>query len=208
MTAIKCIRIIAIIFVLILCLSLCSCWSVYVQGIDKFSTEVSTVSLTRYIMPEDFLEKFDYIQGDYFYSDESNLKEHYERALIYVEYEEIIYDHAKQYVIENLKLSEDQVYTSNSYIFYENNTAEDDGLDFLSNDMFPCVWMSVAFNDELHRIVFIGFTADDELGDEVETFTNDYGVFLNEYFKEFYDFSEPQVTIPVNQDKRDPRLRK
>ena len=164
------------------------------RGISNYHIANSESSLSLRLLPsDDFLEKFDYVDGDYYYiSRETIISLGDEQEIMYLVYEEDIYDDAKDFVFQRLLLSKEHRYSYNGYEFIE-NIGQLEGRDpNVVNDRFPYWFNMVAFNDEKQTIVFLGFNMPEKLlTAEIEQLLTfeDMGAFLKKYFS-FYDFDK------------------
>ena len=71
------------------------------SGIENFDRNQSSVGLTRFFIPFDFLELFPYESGDYEYFDGTFDVERYECVLLYTVYDEEHYIEAKTHAMDN-----------------------------------------------------------------------------------------------------------
>lgn len=181
-----------IIIILLISLFLNSCALHYTkQGLEEFSADASDYGLCRGLIPENFIEKFSYVKGDFFiaFSEKAPFIATCERVLLYLKYTDDVYLDAKKYAMENLILSENCVAVFENYIFYNNITPVNFEQDHLDGSRFPRSFVRFAYNDENNTLLFIGFDVSMELYDEVDSLANDWGAFLEKYYGEFYDFS-------------------
>lgn len=172
--------------ILIVILSLTSCGSMQKQGLDKFSHNDSNMSLTLNLIPENFIDDFEYVNGDYYYDDHAPIPFYKvtERVFLFLKYEESIYNEAKSYAMEKLSLSETATECYNEYIFFENYS------EFQNLNDYPYTFIRFAYNDTKHTLIFLAFDVSAELHDEVDQYSNDWGAFLDRYYGEWYDFSQ------------------
>ena len=95
--------------------------SIYeIQGIDKFHPYDSMVGLTKSLIPNDFLSKYSYARGDYYYLDEEDVDGCYEKAILYMEYSEEVYPQAKQFFLEQMPIDINNSRVYKGYTFFEN----------------------------------------------------------------------------------------
>ena len=165
------------------------------RGIDKYNEANSSVSLCQELLPsDDYLELFDYIDGDYHYIDNSGygFSVRDEQVLMYLTYNEDVYKTAKEFTFQNIYFLENYKYSYNGYEFLVNICRKMEGRDsdIVKSEIDPYWFNMVAFNDEKNTIVFMGFYMPEELRTpevkQLLTF-EDMGAFLKEYFL-FYDF--------------------
>jgi hypothetical protein len=172
------------------------------HGIEKYTPVNSSVEISEYLLPrenytdhnnyQEFLEKYPYIDGDYYYIDIEDWTRYQESALMYLIYDEETYEGAKQFSFSCYSFSAIYQYSYNGYEFLETlllpeqkGALNEDG----ENKRFPYQFNFFSYNDQKKTLVFMGFylgsnkTARDE---ELLTFS-DMGAFLKEYYS-FYDF--------------------
>lgn len=169
-----------------------SCTPVYLEGIEEFDEGTSSFGLTAHLLPDkDFLSKFEYTDSMYHYYDNTinhiNKQPLVERIIMVLEYEDDVYEQAKMYCMDNMVLSENRVYEYNGYSFSET-------LDIVNHDAesdFPQIFTMFSYNDEKHRLIFMGFACEITEVDNVNDLINqDFYSFLKEYFYEYYDFDK------------------
>ena len=152
------------------------------RSLDEFDPSISELSTCSHLIPEGFIEKFSYMNGCFFYKyDGGILFNICDRSFIYIEYDDETYLDAKNYVMENLNLSNDITAEYNEYYFYIN---ENDVC-----DRYPYWFSQFAYNDEKNVLVFFGFYVSVELEDEVDEVADDWPAFLEKYYGEWYSFS-------------------
>ena len=165
------------------------------RGIEQYDPTNSSMSISQYLLPcKDFLKKYPYITGDYFYIDTGAFaRRTIEQELMYLNYKDDIYDEVKNISLTSFPLSLTHQYFYNGYVFYESlllpklyNELDADG----ESRSFPNHFNMISYNGEKKVLVFIGFylyKGDmSERDKELLTFS-DMGAFLKEYFS-FYDF--------------------
>ena len=117
------------------------------KGLDAFHEANSEFSLCRYIMPNDFIGKFDYEDGNYYHSSHGFIyKENYiERVLIHMQYNDENYIDAKTHSLESLILSDEPIGVYNGYEFFLNKSSSNEGLNYLDGKYFPNKFLSFAY---------------------------------------------------------------
>lgn len=171
----------ALLFLVVFLLS-CGPYSIElhsVSGIDNFSIDNSSVGLTIYFLPKDFMELFPYIDGDYDYREELVSGFGYETALLYMVYDETTYYKAKDYALKNLKT-------------VDNSEEEYEGYTFLMRDLGETALKGsrvyLAYSDEDQTLLVLGTH---------RTRVSDYkDNSLKEYIEinfPFYDFEEGKI---------------
>ena len=99
--------------------------SVYVvTGIENYTPVDSPYGTVKYFLPlpdepYEFLKAYSYTRGDYDYYELSDSGT-YETAVLYMEYDEEIYEEAKSYAFQNLKLIEESISEYKQYTFMQN----------------------------------------------------------------------------------------
>ena len=172
------------IFLLInLCLGVSACDEPYgVSGIENYHPAYSEFSTSDKIMPDDFLNKFEYVSGDYRYMEENFIswtEPTVDRSLVWLSYDSFVYADAKQYAMDNMVLSESAVEEYNGYVFYDNYAdIERDGFSY------PRRFKRFGYNDSKNTLIFIGFYHSDR-----SLSFSEWSAFLEEFYNEWYDFS-------------------
>lgn len=141
-----------------------------------------------------FLEDFDYITGGYVLREEDSIipvKDKYNAdiVILYLEYGEVDYDSAKEFTIDNIFQYGD-VYSYNRYHFYRNNNYIKKYYDpkYPQDFIYQCNW--VGYNDDKQIIMFLSHYIKDETIETIkEDFQKNFGLFLETYYGEFYDFN-------------------
>ena len=163
------------------------------KGLENFSVNDSESSLCCCIMPENFIDNYDYEDGDYYFSSLGFIyKENYiDRVLIYLKYDNKTYLDAKADSTEKLILSDEQIGECNGYKFFLNESPSICACDFLDGKYFPQKFLSFGYNDENNTLVFIGFYVvyPEVEADVAELVADDWPAFLEKYYGEWYFFS-------------------
>ena len=155
------------------------------DDLQDFSPTWSNYQVTSNIIPENFINAFDYIDGyccHFCYGKSFFSLEVSDRALLFFKYDDETYQQAKNYVFESLELSISPVEEYNGYVFYDNYTGS------LSND-FPYSFMRFAYNDSNNTLIFIGCYMSIGFDDNIDELSQNWGAFLNEFYGQWYDFS-------------------
>lgn len=179
---------------LLLSMTACSFLSpneIHDTGLDSFSVDASERGITVCLLPaEDFMEKYAHGSGDYHYFDNCFMNEQaLETGFVYLEYEETVYAEAKQYCLDNMKLSAVNTKEYHGYIFAENEALtqelkSEDGKDL----NYPRYFSMFGYNDSLNRLVFISIFCGDDHAEKAALADSDFGAFLKEFYGEYYDF--------------------
>lgn len=168
------------------CILLTSCTSTYHNdGIENFNKGDSSVSLCQNLIPDGFIDKFEYIEADYhwFGTEKFIGIEARESVIIYFKYSDKIYDEAKNYILENMLLSNKSTAEYGNYKFFDNYT---NGTSY----HFPHGFSRIAYNDNNKTIVSIAFDVSAELYGDAKLAEEDWGAFLKKYYGEWYSFEE------------------
>lgn len=184
-------KIISSLFLIFVLFSLSSCGVIERTGIANYDKNNSEFGISSNLLPADnYLQEFEYIEGDYQYIDKGLLKR--ETEIMYLVYQKDIYNVAKAFILDNSILSQTNNYSYNDYMFYENIGRKENINSNIINDEFPYRFNMIAFNDDKNTIVFMGLRISSENINETDeqllTF-EDMRAFLEEYFS-FYDFDK------------------
>jgi hypothetical protein len=162
-------------------------------GLENFSATTVGSGTRSNIIPENFIENYDYEDGNYYFSEQGYIdqKKHIEKTLIYIQYDSETYLEAKAHSLENLILAEESIGEYNGYQFFINKTSVKSGLTYLDGKHFPKKFLSFAYNDEANTLVFIGFYVvyPEVEADVAELVADNWGAFLEKYYGEWYSFS-------------------
>ena len=128
-------RILSGIVLCAVCISVAGCnlggWEIgtyYTQGVDveEFTPALSSIGTTAYLIPDNFLEEFDYVENKFYrYTNEHGFDfGDMDKNLIYLGYSDEVYEEAKNYILTemDLNLSDEKIY--NGYTFYMNYAQE------------------------------------------------------------------------------------
>ena len=112
-------RVFLVFLVAFLICSSVSCESVATNsGIENFSIHDCSYGLNQYLIPEDFLNLFDYSDGGYDYYAGGGAYI-YVTTLLYMQYDEDTYHKAKEYVLDHLELIEKTEELYGDYMFFK-----------------------------------------------------------------------------------------
>ena len=162
-------------FVLIL-VSVCSmssCWltDLHYEGLDVCGRRAS-VDIDTHI-PFEMVEKFQYIDGNYYFYSRVPV---YSKVLLYLSYNEQEYQNAKSYVISSkLQIDDSDLFESyNSYVFY------------IVREEYPSYYTLVGFSDTYNTIVFLGLYTNEY--DYTSLSDTSFPQHISEHFGEWFDF--------------------
>ena len=161
-------------------------------GLEKFAPELSEDGLTGHLIPDDLLEVYPYVDGDfYYYLDEVLLSvdksQCEEKCLLWLEYSDEIYLEAKEYILLEMDLDLEQELSYSGYTFYINYGMKHVGHYPCS---FPGYYNAAGFSDANHRLIFIGFHATLDDHPEIDYGLTDFGLYLETFFGEYYNFND------------------
>ena len=173
-------KIVTIIFIVFcLCLNSCGLSDPYeISGLENYNPHNSEYGTSDGIITDDFINKFDYISGNYHYVEADNFslfRPVLDRSIIYLSYDSAVYADAKQYAMNNMSLSDDIVEECNGYVFYDNYVDEDFS--------FPRNFKRFAYNDTHNTLIFIGFFTGEDFD------LTDWEEFLEKHYGDWYNFS-------------------
>lgn len=158
----------------------------YHEGMDEYYREISSIGLTKYLIPDDFLEEFEYVDGYFYYKlDEPLPLTHtVEATLMYLCYDDAVYGEAKNEVLSafEIDIEADEVIGSyGRYDFYVNKKSR-----YETNSQH---FNAFTFNDNTKTLIFIGFDTADKLYDFEDNKIVDFDDLLKTYFP-WYDFED------------------
>lgn len=183
------------IFVLIIAVMFCltSCAPIEVEGLEEYSPALSSSGLTSYLFPsEDFLTQFAYVDGTFNYVDMLKYDDEcLEKAMAVLKYDEETYEQVKQYCLTSMDLSDSEI-TYGGYVFLENyqHAIAYDNFDGEKNNRFPYFFTMIGYNDSLKEMFFFGLECGENYHVAAQLIYSDCGAFLNEFYSEYYSFSE------------------
>ena len=168
--------------ILILSVLFCfaSCSYVYTNsGIENFSVYDSEYGLNRYLIPEDFLNLFEYSDGGYDYYEKVGAHG-YVTTLLYMEYDELTYNNAKEYALSGLDLVEESEEQYKNYMFLKRNStlAQEDS----------CYRFYFAYSDEDRILLAVGTYMSGTYAYQ----TSNLSEYLETYFS-FYNFDDGEI---------------
>ena len=95
------------IVILVMMLSLASCFRIEKSGIAVYHPADSETSICNFGFPIEFLQKYKYIKGDYHYVDYSpnSFNPGSDRSLLYMIYDEETFTEASEYIRNTISLT-------------------------------------------------------------------------------------------------------
>ena len=165
--------------------SCCACGThAYHEGLDSYYKEMSSVGLTKYLIPDGFLDEFEYTDGEFYYKlDEPFPFSHtIESTLMCITYSDSIYNNVKNYVLTDFEVNEETdtaIGSCESYAFYINKKSNYK----TSSQHFN----AFSYNDDTYTLIFIGFDSADKLYEFENNQITDFDDLFKTYFP-WYDF--------------------
>lgn len=187
-------RVLVLIMSVQIALIMTACDSVvYEEGIENFSKADSSYSINEFLLPsDDFLDDFKYENGQYYFKSIYDYTKKdcnvLDRSIVICEYNQDVYENAKKYCLDEMNLSDSNVIEYNGYIFIENlkHFEERKQLEGGKNTGYPRWFNMLVYNDDKECLAFIGFYC----SKSPEFALTDWDKFLEEYFSEYYNFSD------------------
>ena len=165
---------------------------VKVDGIDNYKSPEGYYELNAHILPiQDFITKFEYINADYHFREHYESKWDfcgYEKSIVIIEYDNITYEKAKEFCVENMSLSENYSLFLNDFVFLEN--LETAIAQEREESAFPRDFNMFVYNDSLKCLVFMGYYNPDYTNEDAMFIIKNWDKFLEIYFSDVYDFSK------------------
>ncbi|MBQ7761526.1 MAG: hypothetical protein IJ400_05675 [Clostridia bacterium] len=187
--------------ILVFCLTSCyvdynySSLDEYIEKIEdprsNSGFSVYEIDDPEYFLPtQSFLRDFEYLEGKYsFYEeDPAKLNGAPTISLIFLKYDEETYALAKECMLEEIPIENEEIYTYGNYKFYRN-------INFLEIHHYakvPTFFTMASYNDENHSLCFIGFYEENQGVDDkyINNTKENWTSFIDTYFGEYHDFSE------------------
>jgi len=171
----------------------CACSETYcVDGIENFRADHSNYELNVYLLPSEyFIERFAHINIDYHYRAKYETYFSFsgiEKTFLVAEYEQEVYEQAKKFCLQNLQLSDTNTIEYNGYIFIENTKLAVRQNRFGKSNAFPKWFNMFAYNDDLKKLVFMGFYSPDYSSNDAQNICDNWGEFIEKYFSDIYDW--------------------
>ena len=176
-------RIALILFSVFFIFGLSSCTLYTNGGIENFSINDSSYGLNRFLIPDGFLNLFDYSDGGYDYY-ESIGSYAYVTSLLYMQYDEETYRDAKEYALTHLELLEESGELYKDYVFFKRDVVIFDTKENgESTERFY-----FAYSDEQRILFAVGAHMSGPYMYKSELLTD----YLETYFS-FYNFEEGKI---------------
>ena len=173
----------------------------YIERINEYEFGFSNTGIDtpKYFLPSvSFFDDYEYIDGSYFYHDDSFFKslsnnKTAEIAIVSIKYNENFYLDAKEEMLEKIQPYNNKFYEYGDYYFYENSNYFELSV---SERNFPRHFTMACFNDENNVLIFIGFYSylnfSSSIFEEkyINNFDENFTSFIDQYYGEYYDFSK------------------
>lgn len=197
-----------VLYVILFIIGLSSCYqdleeeslTDYIIYINRNEHGYSSVEIDHpdYFLPSlTFIQDYKYIDGKYYWHEDDPLRGLFttnvnpEISILCLQYEEIIYYKAKEFMLEKISPYSDNFYEYKNYVFYENSNFIN-----LHYRDFPEWFTMACYNDINYTLIFIGFYSGTLAGpsclDEkyINNFDENFTSFIDQYYGEYYDFSK------------------
>ena len=163
-----------------------------IRGIENIDKSADSFDLCVKLLPSDFLEKYGYIDGDYYFYSRLALiykpQKDVTKALLYLVYDDETYLKAKKDVL-SWDLDFENTHQICGYVFHQNlkmfNSRIETGFYESSakpSEVLPRDYTMIGYNDDKKTIVFFGKIDENEM-------TNSFENHIREYYGEWYKFS-------------------
>lgn len=175
--------------ILLSTLSLYGCDDSYVQGLEYCNTYVNdTVEIKYLLYDTEFLDKYTYKNGDFFYYGGTFTMC---KSLLYLEYDEETYDNAKEELLLNTECSQLE-FNYKGFTFFNNLSWRNEHRPYSENELetLSDCFVMLSYNDERNTIVAIGYckkSSNDISGRDIKN-DEDFAEFIEKYYLEFYKF--------------------
>ncbi len=180
-----------LIYVLILIMTLnmlTSCSSICIveeKGIENYNYYTSGVETTAYILPsKDFIIKYNYIDGDYYYYNKFTLSVCIDKAFLFFEYDVQTYEEALDFSKENMPLLNENTFEFNGYTFIQQDVSIHSSEEM---SKFPEKFWMMFYSEERNIIGFFGYYQ--EADEQNIRADEDFEGFVKYEFPE-YDWEE------------------
>ena len=96
-----------------------------IEGLENFSSYESSFETTKYLFPcEDFIDRFEYIDGDYYYDYWSNISYSRDKSFAYFVYTPEVYQEAMDFTLDHMSFLDENTYEFNGYTFVQRDVTE------------------------------------------------------------------------------------
>ena len=172
-------------------ISVTGCTEIEKSGFENYQKQTCSVGLTANMFPcDDFLSKFQFINGNYHYRDYDEWKHGHAKTLTYVQYTPEVYEEAKAFCMDYWTFCEKHRYEYNGFIFAEQlcyETQVSDG-EYQVTCRYPEILSMWCYNDDLYTLVFLGYYNGNPDNAERKLAETDFPQFLEKVYSEYYSF--------------------
>ena len=155
------------------------------DGLESFN-KAHSYGVTCYLIPDNFMEDFEYVDGDYHWYSDDDYRKSMDKTLLYLEYSDENYRQAKEFVLTEMDLDFSTEKSYNGYVFYINLAYANGAY----REIFPRQYTMVGYNDNNSRIIFIGMCCAANDYPETQYGLTDFGLYLKTFFGEWYNFDD------------------
>ena len=131
-----------------------SCLDYRIDGLENFSTYDSELETSKYLFPcEDFIDRFEYTEGNYYYDHWSNIGYNRDKSFAYFVYTPEVYQEAMDFTLNNMSFLDENTYEFNGYTFVQQDVTE-----FVASPRnFPHWFWMMFYSKERNIIGFLGY---------------------------------------------------
>lgn len=124
------------------------------EGLEEYSSHNSSFETSTYLFPcEDFIDRFEYIDGDYYYDYWSNGGYSRDKSFAYFVYTPEVYQEAMDFTLDHMSFLDENTYEFNGYTFVQQDVSE-----FVpSPRIFPHWFWMMFYSEERGVIGFFGY---------------------------------------------------
>ena len=125
-----------------------------IEGLENFSVHDSSVETSKYLFPcEDFIDRFEYTDGNYYYDYWSNIGYSRDKSFAYFVYTPEVYQEAMDFTLNNMSFLDENTYEFNGYTFVQQDVSE-----FVPSPRnFPEWFWMMFYSEERGVIGFFGY---------------------------------------------------
>ena len=152
-------------------------------SIDEYDPTLSEFSVANYHLPADFLDTSGYTNGKFYWDVEVHwgFLEKLDKSLMWLSFEQAEYEDAKNRILVDIVPLNHQEKEYNGYHFYIKPLHQT-----WENMSSWC--RMISYNDQKCTLLFMGMWCEETLYPEVEYMSTDFGLYLETFFGDFYDF--------------------
>ena len=125
-----------------------------VEGLENFSAHNSSFETSTYLFPcEDFIDRFEYTDGNYYYDYWSKSGYSRDKSFAYFVYTPEVYQEAMDFTQDQMSFLDENTYEFNGYTFVQQDVTE---LVARPRDFPRWFWM-MFYSEERNIIGFLGY---------------------------------------------------